>query len=315
MRGLLTIGICLFLVSHFSVLAALPDWVLNPPTSDEDLYAVGQGKNLQESEQAAVKNILGQLRTRIDSSLRISQQAVNQAFKETIEQSVNARVENFPISQYQILNRHQDGDIIYTQAKVSKSKLGEALFQEVKANQKKIEDTFAAKQKGGSTLEWWVNNKEALLSLHAANQRYTDILTLLGTSQPALVNQLSKNHKRIADTAIDNCLFVKPTQQSALQQALRKQVINLGLPADREQCSFQVSIKTSNRESQLFGKFTSSLTMTTTLLNGATTLSSSDLVQTGQSISNQQMANKASLALLVKRLENNDNTINLLLAN
>ena len=316
MKRLVGSGMLVVVSNLFCACAALPDWVLNPPVSDTELYATGQGRTLQESEQAAIKNLLGQLRTRVSSRFMMAQQSVNDAFKETIEQSVDSRIENFPISQYQILQRHQEGEVIYTQAKTTKVQLAKGISSEVEANLNQIDKTFKTKDTGGSDLEWWVANKQLLFSKSAENARYLDILGLLNTNTSSLEQKAKQHDQRLNETAKNSCLFVNPTSHTKLQQALRKQVISTGLPADNSNCIFKVDISTSNKESKLFGKYTSSLTMKATLLKQGSALTSTEVTQTGQSVSGQDVANTASLTLLVKRLEDPNNTlISTLLAN
>lgn len=308
---------CILVFCLFTTAAcgALPDWVLNPVISDSELVAVGEGRTLQESEQSAVKNILGQLRTRISSRTMIAQQAVNNAFSETIEQSVDSQIENFPISQYQITQRHQEGTTIYTQARASKALLADAMVTEVNANFRQIDSLFASRKTGGSSLEWWIKNKEALFSSYAANERYLDILALLNYDTKQIKATASKNQNKINKTASETCLFVNATNPKKLQQALRKQVINVGLPADRSDCPFTLDVETSNEESTLFGRFTSSLTMSATLMQNGIALTSSEIIQTGQSGSGQHVANKASMTLLVKKLNADSAFLQSLLAN
>ena len=50
--------------------AELPEWILFPPSSESELFAIGEGNTLQQANDVALKNILGQLRTRISGGFQ-----------------------------------------------------------------------------------------------------------------------------------------------------------------------------------------------------------------------------------------------------
>lgn len=285
---------CLLLLVTSRAFAQLPDWIMSPPSSDTELYAIGEGRNLQQSTDVALKNLLGQLRTRISSSYTQTESLLNDAYSQSIEQSVSSSIENLPISQYTVLNNHKEDNTFYSLVSVSKATLIDTFSAEINNNFSNTDKLLSEKDLSGSELEWWYSHKAALLTAFATNARYIEVLDIF--NQPVV--KLQSRQKKLESTLLairqQSCLYVDNFKIEDMRLALRDQVVNGGLIADNAQCRFRIVLKDQLQERLLFSQHTASLTLTVTLEKDKRPIASQTINESGRSMSDQATANYAA---------------------
>lgn len=301
----------LFAIIGFAMLpmvakAALPDWIQSPPTSDTTLYAIGEGRNLQQATDVALKNILGQLRTRVSSQFEQQQALVNDRYSESIKQRISSSVENLPISQFSALKNHKSGHTFYSLVSVDKTALIDTLSNEYTARTKKIKSQIAQKGQAGSPLEWWFSHRDDIVAEFGANLRYTEILSLLGVD----TQSQSSTNDTIADQLLaikqDSCLFVGKFHQQDIRLALRDKVVAAGISADDRHCAYQLQVKEDLQSRYLFNRHTATLKMTLVLEHQQQPLSSEFITETGSSMSGKDVAQTAAIQRMINKIRQDE---------
>ncbi|RDV24760.1 hypothetical protein DXV75_11815 [Alteromonas aestuariivivens] len=282
--------------------AVLPDWITAPPHNEHELFGIGEGHNLEQAQNAALKNIMGQLRTHISGSYSQEQQLVNDQFSERINQSVSSSIEQLPISQYKKLNNHQQGSSFYALVSVEKALLADTLAKQVETNLKKSSDTIDEKQLSGSGLEWWMKNRQSLLSQYASNNRYLEILALMGAEQKSLTTRQAKLGETIKATREQACLYVAGHPNSDLRLAFRNQIVESGIAADNPNCPYNLKLEDTTQARMLFNQHTVTLSLNVLLTQNNRPISNQNIVQTGKSVTSQDMAEKAAYSIIVGRV-------------
>ncbi|MDN4502148.1 LPP20 family lipoprotein [Alteromonadaceae bacterium BrNp21-10] len=299
-----------FLVPAFCAHANLPAWIQTPPTSDTELFAIGEGNNKEQAKDVALKNILGQLRTRLNARFEQKQLMVNDRFDETIKQTINSSIEELPISQYKELKNHQENGVFYNLISVTKKQLASTFTSEIKSKLHQAKQVINTRKTGGSELEWWFVNKDQLLATHTTNLRLLDILAQLDHPSNQLSTELSAFEKQLVTLQNSNCLYVKPHKKLAdIQFSLREQIVALGLPADNENCRYSISTKDDAEVRLLFGKHTASVKLNLTLFNQQRSLASEQLFETGTSMSSAEFATKGAYQRLVNTIRSDNGAI------
>lgn len=285
---------CLLLLVTSRAFAQLPDWIMSPPSSNTELYAIGEGRNLQQSTDVALKNLLGQLRTRISSSYTQTESLLNDAYSQSIEQSVSSSIENLPISQYTVINNHKEDNTFYSLVSVSKTTLIDTFNAEINNNFSNTDKLLSEKDLSGSELEWWYSHKAALLTTFATNARYIEVLDIFNQPVAKLQSRQKKLESALLAIRQQSCLYVDNFKNEDMRLALRDQVVNGGLIADNAQCRFRIVLKDQLQERLLFSQHTASLTLTVTLEKDKRPIASQTINESGRSMSDQATANYAA---------------------
>lgn len=283
--------------------AELPEWILFPPSSDTELYAIGEGKSLQQANDIALKNILGQLRTRVSGGFSQRQILNNDAFAEYINQSVSSSIESLPISQYKKLNNHQEKDTFFSLISVEKQQLADTFRSELTSNFYKLGKSLREQATVASKLEWWVRNKPALLEQFATNVRYIEILDVLSQPTDKYKSLLNTTEAQLADIQSSVCLFVLPHEQENLRLAFRQKIIGLGLNADNQQCEFTIQLFDNVKVQELFNQHVASLSLDVKLNKNNQPIASEIINESGRSLQSKANASHAAYQRLVTKIE------------
>jgi DNA-directed RNA polymerase subunit F len=295
--------IFVYLLTAPPCFAALPDWVLHPPNSDTELFAIGDGNTLQQANNNALKNILGQLRTRISSSFNQQQTLTNNAFAEYINQSISSSIENLPISQYSQLKNHQEGGTFYSLVSVEKAQLTATFMSEINNNTYELNKQLTPNTNAGSQLEWWMDNRENLLSLYSTNLRYLNILNLLDYDTQKASQDMAKIEAQLSAKKQANCLYIQPHNNNELRLALRKAIVANDIPADNSHCGNTLVLEDTVQQRKLFGQYVATLTLNIEYQLNNNPVSTQTVIETGKSMSGESIARKAAYSRLVTRIE------------
>lgn len=285
--------------------AALPDWILNPVTSDTHLYGVGEGSNLKKSELAGLENLTGQLRTRIQSTTQLNEQSVNDSYLRQLNHSVESSVEALPISEHKVEKRHQEGDTIYTLVSVEKSAINNSLLKEIQSNTRQFNQALQQRGKTGSELEWWLQNKTSITAQMADNYRYSDILSWLGHSGN-LQQHTSGLSTKITSLQNQNCIYVDPKTEKSLYDALRIVIVNADMTPDNQRCEYVLTALENVVNRKLFGKHTVTLSVRFNVNQKQRSLASAEKVTSATSVSSPESAKNAAYQKLIREIRSNE---------
>jgi hypothetical protein len=285
--------------------AALPDWILNPVSSETHLYGVGEGETLKKSELAGLENLTGQLRTRIESNTQLNQQSVNESFLQQLNHSVESSVEALPISDYKVEKRHQEGNAIYTLVSVEKNAINNSLIREIESNTRQFNKLLEQRGTAGSELEWWLKNKQAITAQLADNFRYSDILSWLGHSDN-LQQHTTGLSTRISSLQNQNCLYVDPATERKLYDALRILIVNSDISPDNRKCQYVLTAIETVVNRKLFGKHTATLAVRFNVNQEQRSLASVEKVTNATSLSSPESAKAAAYQRLIKEIRSNE---------
>lgn len=295
----------LYLSFMSAACAALPDWILNPVSSDTHLYGVGEGATLKKSELAGLENLTGQLRTRIESNTQLNQQSVNDSFLQQLNHSVESSVEAVPISDYKVEKRHQEGNAIYTLVSVEKKSINNSLLREIESNTRQFNQLIEQRGSAGSELEWWLKNKQIITAQLADNFRYSDILGWLGHSG-SLQKHTTGLSTRISSLQNQNCIYVDPKTERALYDALRISIVNADISPDNRKCEYVLTAQENVVNRKLFGKHTVTLEVTFNVDKKQRSLASAKKVTSATSVSSPESAKTAAYQKLIREIRSNE---------
>ncbi|GGF64710.1 LPP20 family lipoprotein [Alteromonas lipolytica] len=305
-KALLSAAIILF--AHTSR-AELPEWILFPPSSDTELFAIGEGKSLQQANDIALKNILGQLRTRISGGFSQQQSLVNDAFAEYINQSVSSSIESLPISQYKKLKNHQEDDTFFSLVSVEKAQLADTFRSELTSNFYQLSKALRQQNAVASKLEWWVQNKPQLLEQFGTNLRYIEVLDVLSQPTDKYKTLLSQIETQLNDIQSNVCLYVQPHKNENLSLAFRQLVLSQGLNADNKGCEFTLTLTDKIKLQELFKQHVASLSLDVKLNKNKQPIASEIVNESGRSIQSQANAREAAYQRLITKIESDDGAI------
>ena len=308
MTNLQRILICLLLCCE-AAHAELPEWILFPPSSDTALFAIGEGNTLQQANDVALKNILGQLRTHISGGFSQRQSLVNDAFAEYINQSVSSSIESLPISQYNKLKNHQEGDTFFSLVSVDKKQLADTFRSELTSNFYQLQKSLKTTNTAASKLEWWVANRATLLEQFGTNVRYIEILDLLSQPTSKYTQLLNSTEGQLADIQQSVCLYVLPHANENLRLAFRRQIVDMGLSADNAQCEYTLALQDQLQQRELFGQHVASLALDIRLQQRKQSIASEIVNETGRSMQNKGNASIAAYQRLIAKIEADNGSI------
>lgn len=297
------------LLFTYSAMAALPDWITNPQISDSEYYGIGEGSTIDKARDIALKNILGQINTKISASSVQRQRVQNDRFSENFEQVVNSSVEELPISGFKELKTHQQGNSTYILVSVTKAQLIKTFEIEIDENVNRSQRIIDKQNQAGSPLEWWFTYRKELFKLLLVNDRLNNILPLLNSvnDKTSLVNSMAN---KLTQYANDYCLFVSPYHDRAVRSALREKVIQAGFVADDKACKYQLELTETTQYRLMFGTtHTFSFYGTLALIENGNTLTSESLNEVGSSPNGEATAKKAVFYRLVQQIKNDNNQI------
>lgn len=311
----LLLGLAL-LVSVNSACAALPKWVNSPPTSNDILYAIGQGRTKNQAKEVALKNLLGQINTTVSAEFEQKQVLSNNVFNERIQQTINSTIEELPISGYQEIKNHSEKDTFYSLISITKLQFQNTFKQEIDSNLAIARQIIKRKGTTGTELEWWFSNRNELVKLHGKNLRLLNALGLLEAESSRKSKLVANYENDLIQFEKTNCLYAEPHKQKAIQFAFREQIVANGIMADNKSCIYSLSVVDTVETRKLFGQHTASLTLEVSLLKNGIPLNSELIVETGTSMRNPNSATKGAYKRLVKMIKNdNGNTLHQLLTN
>ncbi|GLR69438.1 LPP20 family lipoprotein [Agaribacter marinus] len=286
--------------------SALPDWVSNPKTSDTEYYAIGEGKSLDQARDVALKNILGQINTKVSGSSLQKQSLHNNKFSEKFVQVVTSKVEELPISGFKELKTHKEGNTHYMLVSVSKRQLVDTFSFEIDENIARSERIISTIDQAGSDLEWWFVNREELFKLLLVNDRLNNLFPFLGASVDKS-SQIQSMASTLSEYAKSNCLYVASYPNKAVRSAIRDNVVNAGLVANNRKCKYQLTLTETTNYKLMFGTtHTYSIYGTLTLSENGETLTSESINEVGSSPNGEAVAKQAAFYRLAQKIKNDN---------
>ena len=191
----------------------IPDWLQTPPSdSKKHIYGIGEGFNLDEAKQSALRDIAGKLATNVSSNSESKASDHDGKSSRYFRQKVNTFIKDTKLSSYETIKAVQQQGQFYVLVAMSREKF-------VKENQARLDDiseqiqAYLSGVSSKNNLLQLVNyNKVLKLSLQAK-----DLLALMRVTdssfdeKPYLSAYLSYQQKEKALTEKTQ-FSLKPTQ-------------------------------------------------------------------------------------------------------
>jgi hypothetical protein len=304
----LTLALCCLIT--LTVNARLPGWILSPQSSENEFFGIGEGKTREQARDVALKNILGQVNTRVSSSYQQKQTFNNNNFSESINQIVNSSVEELPISGYKELKSYINTGTTYLLISVSKKQLLDTFMLDIDKNIKKSQVIIQNRAQAGTELEWWYISRNDLYQLLLITQRLESFIPQLNNNISAETAMTFALNAQLKTFTKQYCLYVMPHKNKSIRSALRDKVIRAGLIADNKSCSYKIELIETTSERLLFGStHTFSLAGTLSFLKNGNTMATESINEVGSSPNGMGIAKKAAYYRLLNKIKNDDGDI------
>lgn len=152
MKYLVTIFITIFLVgcagggnqpSPSKANSSSADWILNPNNSNELFYiATGEGSNLSESKNNALKQISSQISVTISSSTTSTKHATTTTYKKSIQDITKSSTEKIKFTGVTVMDKKLLNGTFYSYVKVDRDILFESQLKDMKLEYNKTMSTW-----------------------------------------------------------------------------------------------------------------------------------------------------------------------------
>lgn len=103
-------------------LIVIPEWVKNPPSDNaEFMYGIGEGYNVKNAQQNALKDIAGKIATNINSQTEDRVQLTNGRTDRSFNQKVNTSIADIKLTDYEVVKTEQQQSQVYMLVAMSRS--------------------------------------------------------------------------------------------------------------------------------------------------------------------------------------------------
>ncbi len=156
----------------------LPRWVTNPPESSEEfLYGVGEGADLESAADAALGSIAGSLRTRVESSSSLRQSQAGHGYEERYDAEIRTQVEGMELSHYRTVESADVAGRVYALVELSRRELIASTLERLRQKEAEIEDLFGSRA-GDSLLRRWLDREEPIPAIGDARSALALLVSL-----------------------------------------------------------------------------------------------------------------------------------------
>lgn len=279
-----------------------PDWYVLETNSDSDyIYAVGEARTLNLAKKSALANINEQLWTQVDSSFSSDEQfrAINDESlrNENVRNSVNAKSAQLTFTGTEYLKTDQNDIAYYVQARVKRENVKDQLLAElsqIEEQSVRVIKNFSHQDK----LVWWLNNRDLSDEISDYYVR-VGILTSMGLKYDTENSQLIRLIPKVSQAKSDLYIYIQPGRQDKRSAAFISEKFNLeGISTTQKwsaKNSHVLKMDSEYRQSKVGDAYiTTKVTQLTLKNKQGKTISSGEIISTGNSVSNFKLSHEGA---------------------
>jgi len=279
-----------------------PEWYDQPQVNNtEYIFAVGEGRNLNQAKKSALNNINATLWTQVDSSFSMKDSNTNINDKSytygSVNNHVNAKTSSVTFSGVEYTNIDNQNNIYFAQARIKKDVIIKQLKSDI-SNVNQKSKRLMDELKHQDPLSWWLMNREA-----SSNLEYVNVRTaMLGAISPkddvsapyvlALTEQVSKIKSQLL-------IKIQPSKHDKkgaqyLVEKLSAQGISTTFKNTRS-VTHTLRLTTELRQSVMMSAYISTKITSLQLLNKkGNVVASNEMISTGNSMSNYKISKEGA---------------------
>ncbi|RUO80247.1 hypothetical protein CWI84_06340 [Idiomarina tyrosinivorans] len=277
--------------------ASAQDWWQQPPADDSNhLYAIGEGKTINQARQEALAALAAKLGTTIASTMNRYTQDLGTVSTDDISRQITSNSDDVELSYFRVLQSRNVGDSVRVLLQLDRASLAHKWQQQI-AHKTAIFE---------SRLPQPANNLADVYQLYqlTPKAKAIDRLALQYASltqqspAPSLTEKLMKLQQQHGVTV------QLSGNDAVIQQALEQQLINHGVKLCRSQCQNTVAFTLQEQQQQMFGKHVSIQTLNVEVEQAGQGAAAKTLKAQASSVTSQQTAHQGATEQLIKQLEN-----------
>jgi len=156
----------------------MPRWVTNPPESSEDfLYGVGEGTDLESAVDSALGSIAGSLRTHVESTSTTTQRQEGREYEERYDAEIRTQVEGIQLSHYRTVESADVAGRVYALVELSRRELIASTAERLRQKVAEIEELFDSRA-ADSLLRQWLDREEPVSPIEDARSALALLVAL-----------------------------------------------------------------------------------------------------------------------------------------
>ena len=169
----------------------LPGWVRNPPQSDSELLAVGQGISFKSTQNNAHSELAAQIQIKVDSSVQLKQVKEGDYHNTVMKTESNSRVSELVLVNSHVVQREKVGANYYVLLSMDKSDLAQQLSMELDTDMVALKHALSRAKRDRFSSWWSLRQQQPVAERVIRNSRF--LLALNGqVSQQA--NELLRRY-------------------------------------------------------------------------------------------------------------------------
>ncbi|OEE57681.1 hypothetical protein A1OK_17120 [Enterovibrio norvegicus FF-454] len=279
-----------------------PDWYIVETVNDPSyIYSVGEGRSLNLAKKSALSQINEQLWTQVDSSFtkddRFRQINDSSLSYENVKSTVNAKSAQLTLIGTEYLRSEQNDIAYYVQARVKRDNVKSQIESELS----QIESNAEAQLKNLShqdTLTWWLENNDLEDELSELYVRI-GILSTMNENGANEITYLPKLVATVDQVKSSIFVYIKPDandKKSAAFVAEKFSAVCINTTTKMSQSvSHILTMNSDYRKNKVGDAFiTTKVTELSLKNNKGQTLSTSEVISTGNSVSNFKFSHEGA---------------------
>lgn len=276
--------------------AQADDWWQSPPRDTEDIiYGLGDGFSLEQAQQSALNTIAGKLSTQLSSSIaRVSQDAGHNS-AEHVRREMQSSVAQVELSQFETLQVAEHGRITRVLVALNRERLAHIWHAQIDDNLQQLVPLLP--QSSITDFQHWLQ-LQALLPLAQQTRSLELSLQALTGATPG------PNIERTVREALhQHSLTAQVTGPfGELNRTITQQLLQQGIQQCLQQCDVVISYQPTFSRDHMFGEYTSTVELITTLRSGSRQLTSQVHQQRATSVISHDSADRNAVVLLNRNL-------------
>lgn len=288
----------------------LPDWVSVPPKDNsEHYYGIGTGYNLSIANASALNNLTAKLGVTVSSIYQQREQTSNSQYQKYVDDQIDLSTEKTLISDFKVLKNEVVNGQVYSLIQVKKSQLLDDSQQSLDKENSKATKQLK-KHLSTSSLLWYLESNKLLKASYSEAYRYAAIVNLLKPERS--INQSIQPWQDLSEqsSALEEKVCIDIVNQDAKSAAFVS-ILTTHLSAQKinvmQQCGEKLLVSSKEKKSILYGKHISSVELKVEYQpKPNSTRASKNIHLSGQSVTSEENARKASDYSLINKLNNQD---------
>ncbi|ABZ77356.1 hypothetical protein Shal_2804 [Shewanella halifaxensis HAW-EB4] len=280
----------------------VPEWYNLPlPNNSDYISAVGEGRSLEQAKKSALSNINAALWTQVNSSFSMNDthRSINDKNYSNayVNNAINTKTANIAFSGVEYINIANNDTHFYAQAQIKKSNIISQLTSDLRNINQKAEAQLD-KLAHQDALQWWLTNKDS-----AAFNDYTRVrLAMLSSLSPAHgidAQSLDKLNSLSAKVKSNILIHIQTSKSDKkMAQIIADKLSNEGIKTTMHNTSastHNLKLVSDLRQSIMAEAYISTKITALQLKDrNNNTISSSEIISTGNSLSNYQISKEGA---------------------